>query len=178
MHRREFLLSGAAITGTTAIGAVAFTTASVEREVTIDVASDDQGIIGLAPGTTNAVELVDGVLTIDTTTDRSDGLNPDGLFVYGNEGNPASEYAFSVTNNDDDGREFTFGLESFSLPSAGELTLTLYDDSGTVLGDLTPDADQVTSVDPGEAVYVHIRIDTTGASGGDDLSGTLSIEAQ
>lgn len=178
MHRREFILVGVTIAGATAIGAVAFTTATVERELTIDITSDEQGIIGLTPGDSDAVEIVDGRLTIDMSTGLSDGLNPDGEFNYGDAGNPTTSFAFSVTNNDNSEREFTLSLDNFTFDPPAELTLPLYEDDGSLLGELTPDTSQTVTIDSGSPIYVHIEANTEGLDEGDTMSGTLRIDVQ
>lgn len=178
MNRREVILGGAAIAGATAIGAIAFTTGSVDREITIDIASDDEAIIGLSPGMTDAVEIVDGVLTIDTDTAESEGLNPDGEFVYGDPDAPTDLFAFSVTNNDDNEREFTFGLDDFELGGEAELRLPLYDADGGLIGDLTPGSDQSVTLESTEMMYVHLVINSAGLDEEDEMSGTLRVDVQ
>lgn len=178
MNRREVILAGAAIAGATAIGAIAFTTGSVEREISIDIASDDEAIIGLAPGMTDAVEIVDGVLTIDTGTAESEGLNPDGEFVYGDPDAPTDLFAFSVTNNDDNEREFTFGLDDFELGGEAELRFPVYDADGQLVGDLTPEANQSVTLESTEMVYVHMVINSAGLDEDDDMGGTLTIDVR
>lgn len=178
MNRRELLIGGAAITGATAVGAVAFTTATVDRDLSIEVTSDEQGIIGLTPGDVGAVNIVDGILTIDMSTDLTDGLNPDAEFYYGSSGEPTTTYAFSITNNDDEARDFTLSLGGFEFEPPAELQLLLYQDDDSLIGDLSPDTSQTTTLAAGESAYVHIDVNTEGLGEDEDMSGTLTIDVQ
>lgn len=178
MRRREYLLATAGIAASTSIGAVAYTTASADRDVTIEIAADDQALIGLSPGPTNAVEITDSVLTIDTATGDSDGLNPDGNFVYGDGSTPTTEYAFSLTNNDSEQRTFTLGLEDFTFGGDAQLTISLYEDDGTLVGDITPADDQSVTLDAATTAYAVLDVTTDGLTDGDTMNGTLTVNAE
>lgn len=177
MQRREFVLAGASIVGATSIGAVAFTQADVERDVNVDIVTDDNGPITLNPGSTAAVELVDGLLTVDTNTANANGLNGDGSFTYGDDASPSSTHAFSMTNNSGGTRSFTLGFSDFSLGGTSSITLSVYDDTGTSIGDVSTTTDQTTTLDAGDTVYAVLSFDTTGLTDGANMNGTLTIDA-
>lgn len=178
MQRREYLLAAGGIVASTSIGAVAFTSASAERDVAIEISSDDNAIIGLSPGTTNAVTLEDDVLEIDTSTETADGLNPDGTFMYGDADDPTTVYAFSITNNDPDERTFTLALNDFTLGGTSELTLPVYETDETLSGDLTPSNDLEVTLSATDTVYVLMDVNTDGLADGDTMNGTLSIDVE
>lgn len=178
MHRREYLLATGGIAAATSIGAVAYTAASTERDVTIDIAADDQAIIGLADGPTNAVTIEDDVLVIDTSTDESEGLNPDGTFTYGDSEDPTTDYSFSLTNNDAEERTYTLSLDGFTYAGDAEFTIQLYESDGTLIGDLTPSSSQTITLDVTDTAYAIMDVVTDGLDSTDDMSGTLSINAE
>ena len=64
MHRREFLLSATGIVGATTVGSIAYTSATVKRDVTSVVSEDANAVIGLSPGSTSAVTKSNGKLVV------------------------------------------------------------------------------------------------------------------
>lgn len=175
-----------AVVGVT--GASAFTTATVARNAQIDVAADENAVIGLEPGPVSGVDTTDGQLSVALGQEGSaSGLNADGTFAYGDNSSATSTYAFAVTNNDSDTRYFEF---SYALTNTDPDTNTdnvefeLFDDSGSaVSGDAgrasATEDDDLTSVSIGSGTtyYVVIVVDTTGVSSGNSLDGTLTVSA-
>ena len=176
MERRNFIIGAASLATATTIGSVAVTSATVERDVNIAVASDDQALIGLIPGDTSAAELVNGdQLEIDVSTDQSSGLNTNALFEYGDPSDPVSTNLFSLVNNDDDTQEFTVSFAPTEGGNDGAVTFTLYDDGGDQVGDVTETQDQTFELDSAEQYYVVMVVDTDGTADGDDLGGELTF---
>jgi hypothetical protein len=178
MHRREFLLSATGIVGATTVGSLAYTTASVERSVTSNIAADANAVIGLTAGGVSAVtQNTDGQLVVDTGTTDSDGLNSDATFEYGDTNAPSSTFAFSVTNNDGSQHTLTVGLTGMSsIPSGSSFTLKFYDSGDQHLGDATPNSDfSYSNWSSTETIYAVIQIDTTDATSSDDFSGTMTF---
>lgn len=175
MKRREFLIGGASIVGATSVGAVAFTEASVTRDVTVDIVADDVGPILLAAGSTDTVTLNSGLLTVDTDTARADGLNGEGSFTYGDTSAASTTHAFSMTNNGGGSRDFTFGLANFANSGA---KVSIYDSTDTKQGDVTQASDvSVTGVASGSTLYAVLIFDTAGLDKTNDLNGDFTISA-
>lgn len=173
MQRRK-LLAGIGLIGATSTGAVAFTSASVSRDVEIAVEADDSAIVGLNPGTTNAAELVDGVLQIDTSNGDND-LNVDAVFTYGNENDPTGGFLFSVTNNDASERGFDFSYDS-NEGSPSVAVFEVYDGDESSVGTFEDGTDVSLDLESGETAYVHMVVDTNGVAPTEDgLGGTLDI---
>jgi hypothetical protein len=177
MQRREFIVAGAGIVGATSIGSVAFTTANVSRDVSVDIVADDAGPIAFAAGATNAVTLTNGLLTIDTNTANANGLNGNGTFNYGDNSAPSTTFAFSMTNNGGGSRDFTFGLGNFTLGGSSAITLSLYDGTDTLIGDVTTSTDQTTTLTAGSTLYAVITFDTSGLTKTDNMNGDLTVDA-
>lgn len=176
MERRNFVIGLGSLATATAVGSVAVTSATVERDVNVAVSSDDQALIGLIPGNTSATELVDGDrLEIDVSTSESAGLNPDALFEYGDPSAAETDNLFSLVNNDDEAQEFTVEFTPTESGNDGAVTFTLFDGTGTEVGDVTETQDQTFELDPAEQYYVVMTVDTNGTADGDDLGGELTF---
>lgn len=175
MHRREYLLSATGILGATTVGSIAYTSASVSRSVTSNVAADATAVIGLTSGNIGAVTKTNGKLNVDTSG-TADGLNSDGTFTYGDSADPTATYAFAITNNDGNTHDLTLALDSMTLPGSSSFSLTLYDSSGTELGTVTPSGSfVVTDWASTDTVYAHVSIDTSGTTDADSISGTMQF---
>ena len=189
MERREFVLTGASVVGATSIGSVAFTTASVNRDVTIDVVKDTEAAIELVPGKTNVVQLdSDGALVIDTNRNGGSGLNGNGNFTYGNTTSTTvkqdagvGEYAFSITNNgagtgriDGTGSGSAGAEASFTISlSDGPMTLDLLGQNNVPGGGSTSGV----SLSSGDTVFADLTINTSTFDKSDTINQTLTIEA-
>lgn len=171
MKRRNFILGSASLAGAATTGAIAFTSGTVERDVTINVANDSDGVVGLTPGDTEAATLNGDTLVIDTSTNNSNGLNVDADFEYGDSTDAEDNNLFTLTNNADSEREFTV---DYDQTEGGDGAVTFVFDNGEDVSDGT-DADF--TLDSGESVYVTLSIDTDGLSDGDDIGGTLTVSA-
>lgn len=178
MQRREYLLSLGAVAASTSVGAVAYTSASTQRDVSIGIAADNNAQIGLTAGSTDAVGVTNGLLNIDTSTTDADGLNADSTFTYGDPSNPSTTFAFSLTNNASGSRDFTLGLTNFTLGGSSAVTFSVYNADGTLAGDLTPATDQTVTLASAGTVYVVIEIVTDGLTSADNMNGTFTINSQ
>lgn len=174
------MLASASVVGATSVGAVAFTEASVTRDVKVDIVKDDVGPIQLEAGATDAVTLdgTSGLLTIDTDTANADGLNGEGSFTYGDTSGASTTHAFSMTNKGGGSRDFTFGLKNFTPTGAVEMGIY---DSGDVQqggGNVTQTTDQTaTGVAADSTLFVTISFDTNGLTKADNLNGDFTISA-
>lgn len=173
-----------------AIIASAFTTAALERDATIDVETDSNGLIELGPGQSDAIsENADGELTIEMTDGSAvSGPNPAAEFVFGDpsslDGSGSGYvYAFNVTVTDEmtGSGEMTLRYSDVGTPDEGNVEFAVYDESGTELTTASDDTDGTFSPVTDETYYVILGIDTGGGNAstdltdGDDLSGTLTI---
>lgn len=162
----------------------AFSSATLEREATVNVASDSEGLLALIDGHPNqdiVVEESDGTLAIDLTPGDAAGVNQDGTFLIGSETDPSGDHAFEIQNQGT--RTVSITMEyvlSGNDPDPGtpNVKFMLYE-SGPPPIVTASEGTSVTvpSVDPGSSVYAVIEIDTKGISNGNDLSGALDISA-
>lgn len=166
------------------IASSAFTTASLERDTSIDVVSDDAGIIALTDGTSGGVVSVDssGELSIDFRVGSAGGVNVNSTYELGDPASPTTVQAFNITNQDSVGH--TIGL-NYSVASGDGVSdgspsveFQVYDSTGTQVA--TEDESSGTgsfSAASGETFYVVVVVDTTVGSldQSSDLSGTLRV---
>jgi hypothetical protein len=142
------------------------------------VVADNNGIITLTPGSTSAVTLNNGALSIDAAQ-SAQGLNVDGTFTYGDKADASNSNAFSLTNSDSASRTFTVAANNFantqSTPSA--VQYHIYDGTGTKIGTVDQSTNQTFAVGSGSTVYVVLETDTTGLDSNADLSHDLVITA-
>lgn len=170
MNRRQFILSTTGVVGASTVGAVAFTSASVTRDVSIGVEADNTAIIGLEPSV--GTELNGDVLKINGT---GTGLNPKGTFTFGDSSNPTSTYAFSITNNSGETRTLTFSFSLDSRSDNADVTFKIFDESGNKLGTVSDGGSlDITGLGSGSTVYVVFTADTDSTT---DLSGSVTISA-
>lgn len=180
MKRRQFLTS-AAVLSTGSIGAAAYSTATVSRDVTIALDTDENAVIGLTPSADlQAVSLTNGRLTIDTQTGSSSGLNTNASFSFGDSSSPSSTFAFKLTNNDSVSRQFTFELTGFGgvFGGNGQLTFDFYDSTGSSVASVTASGGTATTtLSANSDLFAIIDVDTTDLDPSTNPSGTLDISA-
>lgn len=175
MNRRTILTTIGGL-GAVSTGAVAFTSASVSRTVTIGVTADSSAIVGLTAGSTDAAtEQSNGALVIDTSNGSND-LNVESTFIYGDSSDPTNAYLFSLTNNDTESRNFSLSY----VNGSGIVSFEVFDDTGTsegvIDGSTTLDALTIAS---GSTRYFVMTVDTTGvSSSATDLGGSLDIQVE
>jgi len=165
------------------VGAAAFTNASVARDTTATVATDDAAIVGLNPGTADGAELnTNGELVVYPEGADENGLNQNAVFEYGNDSSASAaegSHGFNITNNDNAAHDFTLSYSQ----SAGNGTMTFgvaYDSSngsGNVdrIKTVESGTPQTITLQSGETAYVVVIVDTT--TGTTDIDGTFSIDA-
>jgi hypothetical protein len=163
------------------VGAAAFTSATVERDVSVDVATDDNAIVKLSGGTADATTVTNDKLQIKPEGSQSspsfNGLNQDATFTYGDKSTASAaetSNAFTITNNDDI-------AHSFGFSTTGPLEYTIaYDSDGTGTPDTkmtfdSSDSEKSVDLQSGETAYVVVTVDTGTGTGTE--SGTLTISA-
>lgn len=180
MNRRSFIIgTGGAVTAGS-IGSLAFTQASVERDLDVQVVSDSSADAALrfqaSEGTTVTEDgqiVVNGVADGNNSTDKY--LTPDGEFTFGDDSAPATTPAFSMTNQLSESRSFDVSVSGLDAANT-DISIAFYDDTGSELGtaDKSSDATGI-SVSSGQIVYAVVTI-TTG-SDDSDLTGTVTISA-
>lgn len=166
-----------------AFGASALTSAYVDRTASIDVVSDDTGLVGLSDGNSGSLVQVSGdQLQIDFSSSGANGVNTDGQFELGDPANGNQTYAFNITNNDDVAHTLSlnYTLDTAESESGANVTYEVYDSNNTQLLAATDEnGEQSSSTDAlssGETVHVVVIVDTTDKTSSDDLSGTLRVK--
>lgn len=183
-------LGVALLVASTLFGASAFTTASVERDVSVTVQNDENGLLALTDGTSGP--LIDGTDTNELAIDLSagssgSGPNVDASFGFGDaeladDGWDTDEYAFSLTNNGGTATDVTMSF----TPDAGDansddnVRFLVYDSSGSLeetVSDETAKQSATLSFTAGESKYIVLIIDTPeGASTvGTSYDGSLDF---
>lgn len=192
MQRRTLIATVGAVIGT-GIGATAYTSATVDRSATIDVVTDDTGLIGLGTGTSGDLIYQDGngALAIDLGAGNATGANVNSTFTFGTESDALNSYGFTLTNNDTTARDVTL---DYTLANTDPDTnnpnvqFKVYDDTGAAVevdgttGDMLSIADEsagytITGAPAGTAYYIVLVVDTNGLDSTADLSGTLTVSA-
>ena len=200
MERRKFVvgLGSLAAGGAAAIGTGAYSSGTVSgREASIEVVNDDNGLIGLHAGSQTDLVYQNGAgkLTIDLSRAMGEGVNPDSKFYIGEEN--TFPPAFSVVNQGSQDVELKVEYELEDPTAAGDSLLELYsvmnyDDANkgpnrTTATQSSPTASHRSddasldrsahnpNVAPGDAMQLSLGIDA--ADVGDDLSGTITVEA-
>lgn len=191
----SWLLVVVALGLTVAVTAVfslsATTSVTADRESNVTIVNDEASLLTLIDGHPNEglVESLDeGVLSIDLTRAGADGANRDATIRLGSVNTPETDHAFRIVNQGTQTRSIT---AQYDLDTAGagggadNLRFTLAHDAGNdgtidataTATENTGSSANVSGVDPGDPVYVTIRIDTQGLSAVDDLSGQLNLTA-
>lgn len=186
-------LAGLIVTGAFILSSAGFSAGTMDRDATIEVATDEDGFVGLLDGNPTSgfvTKQSDGTLGIDFTAGGAGGANEDAMFVLGDPNDPVADHAFRIVNRDSRAHDVTIGYDLAS--NGGEasgpdsLTFEFFHDVG---GDQSVDGDPsysisentgsnqatATNVGSGEVVYVVVTVDTTGLSSSEDLSGTLNV---
>jgi len=167
----------------TAVASSAFTTATIERDATIDVVTDANGPISLQDGNSGdvVVQATSGELTVDFSNPAgSTGVNPDATYTLGDTADAGSSgtYAFSVTNTDSASHDLDFSYAFTGSDPDGGLTnveFAIFDDTGSSEGTASESGSATVTVPSGETVNVVVTVDSTGLTASDTLSGTLTI---
>lgn len=173
MNRRKFILGTATVVGVSGAGAVAFTSASVAREVNIEVDTDDDAIVGLSAGNTGAASQEDGVLVIDTSVEQN-GLNLDSNFTFGQEETVETDHLFALTNNSSDEQDFELGFDTQSAD--GVATFGVYDGDNSEVGSFNGEDTVSVTLNEAETVYMIMTVDTDGLAENDDITGDFTID--
>lgn len=185
MRIKIAVLAVAVIAISATVGASAFTTGSVARTASIDVVSDDAGLIALADGTSGGLvaQSSDGKLTIDFTNGGAGGVNPDASYQLGNSADPTNQTAFNISNLDAEEHDLTVAYENVATGATGDGTeniqFLLYDATGSQVGTVSEESTSttITSLPSGETLYVVMDVDTSGLTNSTSLSGTLNVSA-
>lgn len=198
MKRRTLLfgVGSTAIGGGTLVSSGAFGSARMERQASVNVVNDSDGLLALVDATDSEIvrQTEAGELTIDFTAGSGDGVNVNSEYQIGaidenilsedplEAGSPQDDPAFQIVNNDtvdhEVGVEYAFENDAgssaiyFQLENGdgdfAEIWWKGSDDNGL--------SDTIT-VTPGESVAVSTYIWTTDGETGDDLTGALIVSA-
>jgi len=160
------------IVATSFVGAAAFTTATVERDVTVDIAADNNGIIELQDGTADAAAMSGNELVIEPDSAQN-GLNVNATFTYGNTSNASGSNGFTITNRDDQTHEFFL---NYSGSGSGTLEFYVENSSSDSVNFSDGDSPKSITLTPDETAYVVIIVDTK--TGTTSITGTFTIRAE
>lgn len=171
------VIAAALLLSMTVVASSAFTTVSLDRQTSIDVVSDESGIIALQahPESDVVNGTDDGALRIDfDQADTGAGVNVNSTYTVGSTSTPTSTYAFNITNQNTGPIDATIDYTLDNAAAGSNVQFSLYDSAGTLVGTAEPGSPTTQSLAQGETLYVVIEV-TGGADSNDDLSGTLSI---
>jgi len=189
MKRRTYLLGLTAAAGGSAsvMGTGAFSSVKVERQVSINVAPDDEALLALrAPYSGDIIQIEDGKLTIDATKQGDDeGIEAGSTHKFG-KWNPSGKVvtpAIQVVNQGTQAQniEFKYSWDSDEIGESSMRWFFSWRPSGQNRKDFLVDNSRkeasitVPNLTPGNAVDIAFRIDANEA--GDDLSGVISLES-
>lgn len=198
MKRRTLLfgVGSTAIGGGTLVSSGAFGSARMERQASVNVVNDSDGLLALVDATDSEIvrQTEAGELTIDFTAGTGEGVNVNSEYQIGaiddgtfskdplDVGNPQDDPAFRIVNNDtvdhEIGVEYAFENDAgssaiyFQFENGGgdfaEIWWKGSDDNGL---------STAITVTPGESIGVSTYIWTTDGEIGDDLTGALTVSA-
>lgn len=178
MNRRNFVIgAGGAITAGT-VGSLAFTQATVERDLDVQVVTDDSADAALRFQSSDGTTITqDGQLAINGISDHENGgdayLTPNGSFTFGDHASPSTEYAFTMTNQLTESRDFDIVISNLGAADT-DFTITLYDETGTELGVVDSQTDLTAMPLPsGSVAYGVIEIET--GADDSDVTGDVTI---
>jgi hypothetical protein len=183
VKRRKFLVGfGSLAAGSAAVLSTgAHSSASLDRQANIDIVDDSNGVLALTDeSSTDLVRIEDGNLLIDFDTGSGTGVAPNSVYTI--------NHAFGLTNNDGIPYDvtLTYELDDYSGGSPAWANIFFYVTDGDgnqytfQAKEQSGNANSVTvpDVTPGEMLDFKIRVDVKGADTGDNLNGTLHIDAK
>lgn len=173
------------------IGASSFTTATLERNTSIDVVADGNGAIALSDETAGDIIYQktgspgQGEVTIDfSNAGTATGVNVNSTYELGDPDNPKTTAGMNITNNDGTSHtvNLTYTLDNPNDDNAGtnETEFQVYDKSGSSVMTISEEGTGAeASLPSGDSWIVIVIVDTTadGVDSNDDLSGTLNVTA-
>lgn len=180
MNRRNFVIgAGGAITAGT-VGSLAFTQATVTRDLDVQVVTDDSADAALRFQSNDGTTITtDGQLAINGISEKNGGgdayLTPNGDFTFGDHSSPSTKNAFTMTNQLTAERSFDVSIGNLASQDV-DFIIKFYDDTGAELGSVNGDTDLTgMALTAGQTVYGVIEIQT----GPDDSSvaGDVTISA-
>lgn len=175
------------LTGTGIIAASSFTTATLSRDTSINVVSDDNGIIALIDGNSGGIVAVDGTtgeLTIDFGVGSATGVNVNSTYELGDQNDP-SQKAFNITNQDTVSHTIELNYTVADGTSGvgdgqSSVKFLVFDSAGTQVASEDEETGTASfTANSGETFAVVLIVDTTmsGVDKNSDLSGTLKVNA-
>ncbi|GGM61208.1 hypothetical protein J2752_001374 [Halarchaeum rubridurum] len=158
-----------------AFGASAFTTATVERDASLNVATDSGGLVGLSAGDSGLVTTSNDQLAIDVTAGTANGVNPNSTLTIGNTSSPA----FTITNNFPNAHTFniTYDMANDPDPTTENVKFELINSSSQTVTTVNEDTGYEGELGANEALDVVVTVDSGGQTSGADLTGTLNVTA-
>lgn len=154
--------------------AFASTSAELTRTSTVNVDTDENGVIALTPNPDYKVIQVNETLSIDPQNVGANSMNTNASLILGNTQDPSQTDAFTVQNRTSESITLDISLEETNQFDATSGSVTYYiSDSGTVTPISVGDTTSI-QLDAGEEAYVAVQIDSTGTAG--NLTTNLVIK--
>lgn len=180
-------LSAIVIVMSVSFATLGSTVLTADRQATIDVKDDSNGVLALEPNTTTGVVTDDGNGELQINVPN--GVNIDSTLELGDAdfagGTSVTDGAYTVTNNFGEAANVAVGYtvaNEGSLTTGDSLKMVVKDNTGTVetvTVDDTSGSDQVTfqGLSDGGTLEVAIQVNT-GTDSNADFTGTIDHEAQ
>lgn len=159
------------------VASSAFTTMQLDRDASIDVVNDKNGIIALQahPDSDVVSGTSSGALQIDFDQNNNGvGVNVNSTYLIGDNSAPTNTYAFNITNQNTGALDLTINYTLTNAVSEGSNVNFTVHNSSKKVGTVTPGNPVTKTIQPQETLYVVIEI-KGGTANTDDLSGTLTI---
>ena len=188
MKRRTYLLGLVGVSGgsTFALGTGAFSTARLERQVSIEVVPDNQALLSLkVPYSGDAIQIKDGELIVDAAEEGgSDGIKAGSTRKFGDwTPGKVKTAAIQVVNQGSQPQivGFTYSWDSDEIGDSSMKWFfswqpTRQNKKHFVVDD-TREKTSITAqhLDPGKAINIAFRVNA--AKAGDKISGEISLES-
>ena len=184
MTTRRSMLAGlaAAVTGVAglALGSGAFSSASAERGLNVEIVGDDEGLLRIVPSgvDSDVVDIENGQFVFDAVSASPSATLTVGLLGDVDFDSPGTidEEAFTVRNDGTSTVALSFEIEEDSTTDIG-FKLLVTDDRGEPPeeADNTGEIAEISGVGPGDELYGGFVFESAAAT--DEFDGTLTISA-
>lgn len=163
-----------------ALGASAFTSASVKRTSNVNVVNDDAGLLALEDGTSGPLVFQNssGALEIDFTQGGAGGVNVESRYELGDPASPTTQYAFNFTNNGGEAHDIVLSYtDAMTGDGDDNIQFQIFNSTGSNVATVSEESTTATlsGVSSTETHYVVLVVDTHGVTNSTDLSGTLEV---
>lgn len=153
----------------TAVGAISMAFASpsaqLERSIKSNVVADNTATIQLTPSSSYGMVQIEqqGKLSISPQNVGADSINTNSILSLGDQSQPEIDYAFRIENPKSQPVMYTFSLSQATdfSGSSGDVEYNIQKNGSTTRTLIADGTEETFVVNPGETVYVSVRMDTT-----------------